>query len=137
MISYDAEADVYVKREKCIEWIKGGQVQYRDSCQVNGFFWELYPVDGKIYYRVWSGGGAHKARRLAQIAGKYVDFRTYWRGDGDYIDLANSDDFWEVIDNPLGSAACAEDINGTEYVIVHKGDGDLNPLDTFAVQVNW
>lgn len=137
LVSYDAEAESFPKRKAYIKWVKDGQVQFWNSDQEGDFLWDLFYVDGKVYYREREGTGSHTARKLAQVARQYISFETIWYIDGDHIDLAETKDYWDLLDNPLGSASCAVDVNGTKYVIIHKGARDDNPLETFAVQTDW
>lgn len=130
----------YTKMDKTVEWMNDGQVQAWSSYELvelaNPY---MYCVDGKVYYfdNMKYSVSENNARKMAQIATRYVSFRTYmWFKGGRNITLANGED-WDFFSTKQGSASLAVDADGTKYIIVHKGDSDEAPLDTYAVKSEW
>lgn len=130
----------YTNVDETVEWMNDGQIQAWSSYELVGHANPyMYCVNGKVYYfdRKQYSVNNNSARKMAQVAKRYVSFRTYlWLEDSREITLANEEG-WDFFSTIQGSAGLAVDADGTKYIIVHKGDSEKAPLDTYAVKNEW
>lgn len=124
-------------KEFTIQWVKDGVVQnWCSQNLVNGSpYVNAYYVDGKVYYYDTGASGETTAKRLVNVARKYVNAAYYNYAEGSFITMTGSD-FMDV----QGEAAAAVDAYGKQYVIVNKFAGwgaPYDPANTYVVQSNW